>query len=206
VRFVLTKLYPITDVSISGLTHLEQAERFAAGGARIVQLREKKASPREWYDDAAACARFCGPRGIKLIVNDRVDIAAAIKADGVHLGQDDMPVSAARELLGPAAIIGLSTHSIEQVREAITLPVNYIGFGPIFDTTTKENPDAVVGLEMLREASSIAGDIPIVAIGGIRLANVAAVLDAGAASVAIIKDLLANPAEIESKTRCLVGL
>lgn len=197
------RLYAITDVAISGLSHLEQLRRFVDAGATLVQLREKNAMPGDWFDDAAACASYARENGITLIVNDRVDIAIAINADGVHLGQDDLPVQAARELLGDESIIGLSTHTLDQVRSALDQSIDYIGFGPIFPTTTKANPDQVTGIELLREARAIAGSLPIVAIGGITLANARDIIAAGAASVAIISDLLAGPNHITEAARSL---
>lgn len=199
--FVPPKLYAITDVSIAGLSHLEQLKRLVEGGATLIQLREKTAAPGEWFDDALACAEYAREHGVTLIVNDRADIAMAIGASGVHLGQDDMPVGAARSLLGRDAVIGLSTHTLEQVEAAARLPIDYIGFGPIFPTTTKSNPDEVVGLDLLNEAHRIAPGLPIVAIGGITLDNFQAVLDAGATSVALISDLLSDSEAIAHKVR-----
>jgi len=199
--FVPPKLYAITDVAIAGLSHLQQLKRLVEGGATLIQLREKTAAAREWFDDALACAEYARKHDVTLIVNDRADIAMAIGANGVHLGQDDMPAGAARELLGRDAVVGLSTHTLEQVEAAARLPIDYIGFGPIFPTTTKSNPDEVVGLELLREAKRISPDLPIVAIGGITLDNFQAVLDAGATSVAIISDLLSDAEAIADKVR-----
>ena len=132
--------------------------------------------------------------GVKVIVNDRVDIALCAGADGVHLGQDDMPPHAARTLLGEKAVLGFSTHSVGQAVEAVRhLPIDYIAIGPIFATTTKENPDPVVGLEGLRQVRSAIGDFPLVAIGGITRRNATEVFAAGANSVAVISDLLGDP-------------
>ncbi len=165
-----------------------------AGGAGFIQLREKHASPHEFYDAALEVMRTAP--GIKILINDRVDIALAVKAAGVHLGQDDMPPEKARVVLGDAAIIGYSTHTIEQVLSAARLPVDYIAFGPIFGTTTKTHPDAIVGLGGLSQAREAAGDMPFVAIGGINLANVKQVFAAGADSAAIIGAVVANPGRI----------
>ena len=123
------------------------------------------------------------------IVNDRADVARAVDADGVHVGQDDLPVESARALVGPGKLIGYSTHVLEQVREADRSTADYIAFGPIFPTASKENPDAVVGLEGLAEARK-ATRKPLVAIGGITLENARAVIEAGADSVAVIRGLL----------------
>ncbi|MBK6751201.1 MAG: thiamine phosphate synthase, partial [Acidobacteria bacterium] len=111
-KFAIPEIYPITDTQFSGLSHTEQARRLIEGGARIIQLREKYASPLDWFDDARAAAKLCRQNDVVLIVNDRVDIAMAIDADGVHLGQTDLPPVAARRLLGKVPIIGYSTHSI----------------------------------------------------------------------------------------------
>ncbi|HEX8775759.1 MAG TPA: thiamine phosphate synthase [Pyrinomonadaceae bacterium] len=197
----LSGLYPITDVRVSGLSHAEQVARLGAGGATLVQLREKHLSPREFYLEARAALRVARERGVRLIINDRVDIALALGADGVHLGQDDLGPEAARRLLGDDAIIGFSTHNIEQAKEAARLPVDYIAIGPVYPTSSKENPDPVVGVEELRRIRRAIGPTPLVAIGGITRLNARAALSAGAESVACISDLLARPAEIADRTR-----
>jgi thiamine-phosphate pyrophosphorylase len=200
-KIKLPKLYPITDTRLSGLSHAEQIRRLSAGGATFVQLREKHFAPREFYSEAEEALRVARSLGVRLIINDRADIALALKADGVHLGQHDLPPAAARELLGQQAIIGFSTHSLEQAKEAARLPVDYIAIGPIFETSSKENPDPVVGLDGLRLVRQAIGEIPLVAIGGIRLENIGEVLKAGADAVAAISLLLAEPPEIETRTR-----
>jgi thiamine-phosphate pyrophosphorylase len=126
------------------------------------------------------------------IVNDRADVARAVDADGVHVGQDDLPVESARALVGPGKLIGYSTHVLEQVREADRSTADYVAFGPIFPTASKENPDAVVGLEGLGEARK-ATHKPLVAIGGITLENARTVIEAGADSVAVIRGLVGAP-------------
>jgi thiamine-phosphate pyrophosphorylase len=199
--FALPKIYPITDVRLTGLSHADQVERLIAGGATLIQLREKHASPRDFYADAEAALRIARARGVRLIINDRADLALALKADGVHLGQDDLPPEAARELLGTNAIIGYSTHSIAQASAAVTLPIDYLAIGPIYDTSSKENPEPVVGLEGLHRVRVAIGKLPLVAIGGITLELSRRVLEAGADSVACISALLALPDEIEDRTR-----
>jgi thiamine-phosphate pyrophosphorylase len=201
--FELPKLYPITDRRLSGLSHAEQVARLCEGGARVVQLREKHLSPREFYREAEEALRGARARGARLIVNDRADIALALGADGVHLGQDDMPPDAARALLGKGAIIGYSTHNIEQAAAAARLPVDYIAVGPVFATSSKENPEQTVGHEGVARAREIVGGLPLVAIGGINLENAPSVLDSGADSVAVIGALLAvgDPDEITRRTR-----
>src|ERR1041385_1246248 len=140
-RLKLPKVYPITDSRISSLPHAEQIKRFMAGGATFVQLREKTQPARAFFDDALAALDAARKSGATVIVNDRVDIALALGADGVHLGQSDMPVIAARKLLAANSIIGYSTHNIDQVRAALELPIDYLAFGPIFETGSKTNPD-----------------------------------------------------------------
>ena len=205
-KFKLPKIYPITDTSISGLSHAKQVVRFIAGGAEIVQLREKNTSPHEFYDSAKAAVDIAKQRGIRVIINDRVDIALALKADGVHLGQDDLPPTEARAFLGPDAIIGFSTHTIEQVIDALKLPIDYIAFGPIFDTRTKKQPDPTVGLETLRSVRNIVGDIPLVAIGGITADNLYSVFNAGADSAALIGAILGESENIEGRLAALIEL
>jgi thiamine-phosphate pyrophosphorylase len=146
------------------------------------------------------------PRNAVIIINDRADIALAIKADGVHLGQDDLPPEGARRMLGDDAIIGFSTHNLKQAREAIQLPVDYIAFGPVFATSTKQNPDAIVGLETLRRVRDIVVDHPLVAIGGITLENAEEVLNAGADSVAVISAILRIPARITEQMAAFTAL
>lgn len=203
--FALPKLYPITDRRLSGLTHAEQVARLCEGGARVVQLREKHLSPREFYAEAAEALRVARSFGAKLIINDRADVALVVGADGVHLGQEDMPPEAARMVLGKGKIVGFSTHSVEQAVAAARLPVDYIAIGPVFDTSTKENPDPVVGLEGVRLVREAVGLMPLVAIGGITSASAPSVLEAGADSVAVIGALLdtSDPAEITRRTRDL---
>jgi thiamine-phosphate pyrophosphorylase len=201
-RIDLPKLYPITDVRLSGLSHAEQVERLSVGGASFIQLREKHLSPREFYKEAEKALIVARARGVRLLINDRVDIALALGADGVHLGQDDLGPEAARRILGKCAIIGFSTHNIEQASRAARLPVDYIAIGPIFSTSSKENPDPVVGTEGLRRVREACGDVPLVAIGGISLENSPELLAVGADSVATISALFSGgPAAISSRTR-----
>jgi len=196
VSIQLPKVYPITDTTISGLSHCEQVKRLIAGGAALIQLRDKRASARVFYSDAQAAIEIARAADVKLIINDRVDIALALRADGVHLGQEDMPVDAARRVLGDQAVIGFSTHNLEQIREALRLPIDYLAFGPIFPTTSKRNPDPVAGLDQLRRAREMVLPMPLVAIGGINRANALDVLNAGASAVAVISAVLANPGRI----------
>ena len=196
VSIQLPRIYPITDTTISGLSHCEQVKRLIAGGATLIQLRDKRASSRVFYSDAQAAIQIARSAGVKLIINDRVDIALALRADGVHLGQEDMPVDAARRILGDQAVIGFSTHNLEQIREALRLPIDYLAFGPIFPTTSKRNPDPVAGLNQLKRACEMVLPMPVVAIGGINRSNAPEVLNAGASAVAVISAVLANPSRI----------
>ena len=195
----LPRIYPLTDVQLSGLSQAEQVKLLSLGGATLIQLREKHLPAREFYEQARVAAK----RGVQLIINDRVDVALAVGAHGVHLGQDDMPPDAARKLLGPDAIIGYSTHNIGQALAATKLPINYLAIGPIFATTTKSDTAPVLGLEGLRTVRQAIGDFPLVAIGGINHSNAGAVIQAGADSIAVINALLSDPASITEATRKL---
>jgi thiamine-phosphate pyrophosphorylase len=203
-KFSLPKIYPITDTGLSGLSHIDQVTRLIEGGASLIQLRDKTASSREFYTAAETVVQFARSRDARIIINDRVDIALAVGADGVHLGQDDLHPEYARKLLGEKAIIGFSTHSAQQARDAVQLPVDYIAIGPVFATSTKTDPDPIVGLDGVRSVRAIVGDRPLVAIGGIDRTNARSVLDAGADSVALIKDLVGNPTEIADRIRALL--
>lgn len=199
-NFTLPKIYPITDVSLSGMSHAEQVERLIAGGAKFIQLREKHASPLDFFEAAKSAVEIARQHDVKIIINDRVDIARALGADGVHLGQDDLPPSAARQILGSEAIIGFSTHSVEQAIKAAAHGVNYIAIGPIFETTTKEKPDPVVGLDGLRKVKKSIDQIQLVAIGGIGLDDIRDVMAAGADSAALISAIVGDSETISVKT------
>lgn len=184
-----TRLYPLTDRCLSGLSHGEQVSHLGKQGVRLIQLREKLLSPLEFYREAARAMRVAREQGVLIIVNDRIDIAIALKADGVHLGQDDLPPEAARRLLGRNAIIGFSTHNLEQAQLATNMPVDYIALGPIFATSTKQAAEAPVGLAGLQRVRQVVGKTPLVAIGGITSENSQQVFDAGADAVAVISDV-----------------
>ena len=202
----LPKVYPITDTRLSGLTHAEQVARLIEGGATLIQLRDKHAAPREFYREATAALQLAREHHARLIINDRVDIALALKADGVHLGQTDMPAAAARRLLGNEAIIGFSTHNPEQAKLASALPVNYLAFGPVFQTSTKDNPDPVTGLITLKEVAAIKGSLPLVVIGGVTFETAVQVFTAGADSVAVIAELLSDPTRIAENMNKMLAL
>src|SRR5262245_44162459 len=179
----IPKLYAITDRQWSNCTHEEIVRMFLDGGAGLIQLRDKEAGGRELLEQAMACLKLTRKAGATLIINDRVDVALTAGADGVHLGQDDLSVDEAREILGEDKIIGVSTHSIAQFRAALETSANYIAVGPVYPTLTKENPAPVVGLELVREARKLT-DRPLVAIGGISHDRGAAVIAAGGATLA----------------------
>jgi thiamine-phosphate pyrophosphorylase len=165
-------------------------------GVRLIQLRDKRASPRVIHEVSRELNEAMAPRGVRVIINDRPDIAAIIGAGGVHVGQEDLPVEEARKICGAGRWVGVSTHNIEQFLEAERTSADYIAVGPIFPTATKENPDPVVGLEFLRAARRLTQK-PLVAIGGITIESAEAVYRAGADSVAVVRDLIsaADPAK-----------
>lgn len=203
VSFELPAVYPITNRELSGLSHSEQVRQLGSVGCRFLQIREKSASSREFFDAVVESLELAREVGMKLIVNDRVDIAIAAGADGIHLGQDDLSPLIARRLLGDDAIIGYSTHSVEQAIEAASMPVDYIAVGPVFSTSTKENPDPVIGIEGVRRIRNAVGSIKIVAIGGTGPSNIADVMAAGANSAAIISDLFLAPNDIAGRYEAL---
>lgn len=179
------------------------ARLLLGAGARMMQLRLKHASSRDLLAAARAIAAMCRTHGAMLIVDDRVDIAMLAGAAGVHLGQEDLPLEAARRLAGPEMIIGISTHSVEQARAAERGGADYIGFGPIYPGGLRNNA-AGQGLDRLREVRD-ALRIPIVAIGGITEARVPEVLAAGAEACAIITDVVRAP-DIAAKVRAILAL
>lgn len=198
------KIYPITDARISGLSHAEQVKRLIGGGAKIIQLREKHAAPKEFFRDAESALKTARAANVKIIVNDRVDIALALGADGVHLGQDDLPPREARKILGEKAIIGFSTHNLKQAEKGLEFPVDYLAVGPIFTTTTKENPDKIVTIEALKKIRALTKTLPLIAIGGIGLENFREILDLGVDSVAVISGILSAAEEISETMKTFV--
>ena len=178
-------------------------EQLLEGGAQIVQLRVKSLPPRDFLDLARRVREQTRAAGCQLIVNDRIDIALACDADGVHLGQDDLPLIAGKKLMGDK-IVGISTHDIAQAKEAQRNGADYIGFGPMFGTTTKDTGLSARGIDMLKQIRA-AVKIPIVAIGGINENNVQQVWQAGADSAAIISDILAAE-DIAGKVRRIRAL
>jgi thiamine-phosphate pyrophosphorylase len=191
--FSIPRLYAIIDPARAG-GHLPAVvgRELLSAGVRLIQFRDKHASSRQIYESCVELKELLRGSACRLIVNDRADVARAMEADGVHLGQDDLPVEMARRLLAPDKWIGRSTHSLGQVVEADRSAADYIAFGPIFPTSSKENPNPVVGLEGMRGARRVTRK-PLVAIGGITLQNAREVLAAGADSVAVIGDLVNGP-------------
>jgi len=189
----LPRLHAIVDVEASqraGWAPDDLARAFLDGGARFLQIRAKRLPSGEFLslcDGVVAAAR---QYDAIVIVNDRVDLARLSGAGGVHVGQDDLPVAAARAQLGDSAIVGTSTHTVEQIDRAIREPVTYIAVGPVFGTSTKDTGYSAIGLPMVSAAATRVTGIPVVAIGGITLDTASAVIEAGASSVAVISDLL----------------
>ena len=187
------RLYAILDpAQIPQRPVVEVCDILLAAGVRLIQYRNKNAPSRTVYEHCVELARRAQHGGARFIVNDRADIARASGADGVHVGQDDLPVELARAVVGAGKWVGFSTHNLEQVASADKTSADYIAFGPIFATSSKENPDPVVGIEGLRRARGITRK-PLIAIGGITLEKVPEVLAAGADSVAVISDILKAP-------------
>lgn len=182
----LPLLYAIADAAFGNPIIL--ARELFDGGARLVQIRNKNSSARELFDQVVAIVKFA-PLDSRVIVNDRADIALLSGAGGVHLGQTDLPPQQIRRVLSSNQILGYSTHNLRQAISSELLPVDYIAAGPVFPTSTKTNADPVIGLDGLREICSRASR-PVVAIGGITMENARDVFACGAASVAVISDLL----------------
>jgi thiamine-phosphate pyrophosphorylase len=199
-RLVLSKLYVILDAALLSSTKKQSAKdlgiELADAGVRLLQYRDKLAHSNELLRVSRELAPEMRARGAKFIVNDRADVAALAEADGVHVGQDDLTVDAAREIVGAEKLVGVSTHNVEQFREAVATSADYIAVGPIFETGSKANPDPVVGTQLLREVRGLTGKL-IIAIGGITLGRAPDVIAAGADSLAVISDIMRarSPAE-----------
>ncbi|MBI3665149.1 MAG: thiamine phosphate synthase [Acidobacteria bacterium] len=191
VRF-LHGLYPIIDTAAcnqAGVRPVALAEALAAAGVGIAQFRHKGPFTRQVFDEAEAIGRVLRAAGVKYVINDRADVALMLGADGIHLGQEDLPPTKVRAMVGSSAFIGYSTHNRGQLQAGDQEPVDYLAIGPIFATGSKEKPDPVLGVEALAALRPLT-DKPLVAIGGITRENAAAVLAAGADAVAVISDLL----------------
>lgn len=183
----------ITDPGLApARDHVAIAEAALKGGADMIQLRDKSGSLRELLPQARRIQALCRSHGALFIVNDRVDLALAAGADGAHVGQEDLPAAAARDLLGPARVLGVSTHSLAQAEAAVRMGATYIGFGPMFATGTKDTGYTPRGVEALRGIRR-AVPIPILAIGGITLENVGDVIRGGATAPAVISAVVKAP-------------
>jgi thiamine-phosphate pyrophosphorylase len=205
-RLGLPRFYPILDAGLllrAGLSIEGFARELRAAGIRFLQYRDKEAADEVLLERAAILRRIFPASDSCLILNDRVPLVFSACYDGVHVGQDDLSPAAARSTLGSALIVGVSTHGESQLVRAADSPVDYVAIGPVFATSSKQVPDPVVGLEGVRAARALT-DKPLVAIGGITRATCAAVMEAGADSVAVISDLVQSPGKsVEEFFRCL---
>jgi thiamine-phosphate pyrophosphorylase len=197
----LPAFYPVLDLSVAarhGIAPVDAAAQLIESGVRILQVRHKGFLSREILEIIERFSKMCREAGVLFVVNDRADVARLTGA-ALHLGQEDLPPSAARKITGPDVMIGFSTHNEAQLRAAAPEPVDYLAIGPIFGTSTKENPDPRVGLDELRRLRPLT-DRPLVAIGGITRANAKAVLAAGADSVAVIGDLFPEDGNLRARS------
>jgi thiamine-phosphate pyrophosphorylase len=186
---VLPKLYVILDAALLANSEIELARRLAEAGVRLIQYRNKKAAARELFQRSREISELLRPYGVRFIVNDRPDVAYLANADGVHVGQEDLDVGQTRGIIGKEKWVGVSAHNLAQFQSAIATSADYIAVGPIFSTSTKANPDPVVGTELLRQVRPLT-DKAIVAIGGVTLERAAGVIEAGADSLAVSSDIL----------------
>ena len=194
-------LYVITDRRLSrGKSHLEVARAAIDGGATVIQLRDKEATTRELIEAGLALRNLTSERGVTFIVNDRVDAALAVEADGVHVGQDDMPAAFARKLMGTGRIIGVSASTVEEALQAEADGADYVAASPVFGTPTKADAPLPTGLEGLCAIAETI-HVPVVAIGGINEDNVEEVIKAGADGVAVISAVVAAPNVTEAARR-----
>jgi thiamine-phosphate pyrophosphorylase len=197
----LPRFYPILDAGLllrAGLSVESFARELREAGIRFLQYRDKDAADEVLLERATLLRRIFPPSDSRLILNDRVPLVLSAGYDGVHVGQDDLSPAEARALLGPEVIVGISTHGESQLVKAADSPVDYVAIGPVFATSSKQVPDPVVGLEGVRAARALTHK-PLVAIGGITRANCAAVIEAGADSVAVISDLIQSPGKSVEK-------
>jgi len=186
---VLPRLYVILDATLLPNSPIQCAQELAGAGVRLLQYRDKSAPARDLLKTSRELVSALQPHGASLIVNDRPDVAVLAGASGVHVGQEDLEPEQARAVVGENMWVGASSHNLEQFRQAAATSADYIAVGPIFPTTSKANPDPVVGLDLLRQVRSLT-EKPIVAIGGITLDRAASVIAAGADCVAVIRDVL----------------
>ncbi|WP_094228045.1 thiamine phosphate synthase [Methanolobus psychrotolerans] len=199
----LIDFYLVTDSSLSKKGTLSDVEDAVAAGCRIVQYREKSRSTKDMIFEAVQIKNLCGSKAI-FLVNDRVDVAMAVDADGVHIGQDDMPIATARALLGKDKIIGLTVHNVEEAQEAEKSGADYVGLSPIFDTTTKNDAGNGIGPESIRVVKD-AISIPVVAIGGINKQNCKSVIKDGADSLVAISAVLCSE-DVKKETQDFIDI
>ena len=194
--FALPRLYVILDAGLVRGSAVEIAGQLMGAGVRLLQYRAKTVAAREMLETATQLAGLARAEGATFFLNDRPDLAYLAGADGVHVGQDDLGVEEARRIIGADRRVGVSTHNREQFERAVATSADYVAIGPIFRTTSKTNPDPVVGTELIRQLRPLTKK-PIVAIGGIALEQAAEVIQAGADSVAVISDILSasDPAQ-----------
>ena len=188
-RLVLPRLYVILDAALLTIPETACAQELAAAGVRLLQYRNKRASARDLFDSSKQLSSLLIPQGVTFVVNDRADVAALAGANGVHVGQEDLGVEEARQVVGEEKIVGVSTHNLEQFQRAAASSAYYIAVGPIFATRTRSNPDPVVGTQFIQKVRPLT-DKPIVAIGGITLERAPEIIESGADSVAVISDIL----------------
>lgn len=198
-------LYVLIDSKLSrGRSHRQVIQAAIRGGATIVQYREKNASTRQMIDDALALLDLCRAHGVPLIINDRVDVALAVDADGVHVGPDDMPASLARKVIGRDKILGVSAGNVDEARAAIADGADYLGVGAIFATSSKADAGAPIGIQGLLQIVHV-GTLPIVGIAGVNTSNAAGVIRCGAVGVAVISAIV-GAEDVERATRELRGI
>ncbi len=196
------KLHILTDTVLqSRFSHMEITRLAIAGGADTIQYRQKSGSTREMIEIARNMKRLCSEAGVTFIVNDRLDVAIAAEADGVHLGQDDFPIPMARELLGEGRIIGGSAATLDEARKCLSEGADYVGFGPVYPTSSKDDAGPVSGIDILKQVVEII-PLPIIAIGGVGAENIPDVMRAGARGIAVISAVCCQD-DPEEATRAL---
>jgi thiamine-phosphate pyrophosphorylase len=196
------KLHILTDTVLqSRFSHMEITRLAIAGGADTIQYRQKSGSTRQMIEIARNMKRLCSEAGVMFIVNDRLDVAIAAEADGVHLGQDDFPIPMARELLGEGRIIGGSAATLDEARKCLSEGADYVGFGPVYPTSSKDDAGPVSGIDILKQVVEIV-PLPIIAIGGVGAENTAIVIRAGAHGIAVISAVCCQD-DPEESTRAL---
>ena len=196
------KLHILTDTVLqSRFSHMEITRLAIAGGADTIQYRQKSGATREMIEIARNMKRLCSEAGVTFIVNDRLDVAIAAEADGVHLGQDDFPIPMARELLGESRIIGGSAATLDEAQKCLSEGADYVGFGPVYPTSSKDDAGPVSGIDILKQVVEII-PLPIIAIGGVGAENIPDVMRAGARGIAVISAVCCQD-DPEDATRSL---